>query len=144
MRYPIAEVADAIKSRLNFATLDRPAREDFDRVIPPENVVLQSSQSCPEAKREFSDDPARSEGFSSLLKMSLALRSIALCSGFECQPIDFMRSRWPCTLKYEEDGLLSLRLGLRFARGLRENTAIELEAARGQCAFASIEELARG
>ena len=63
MRYPVAEFADAIESRLNFATLDRPAREDFDQVIPPENVVLRSSQSCPEAKREFSDNPARDEAF---------------------------------------------------------------------------------
>jgi len=54
-----------------------------------------------------------------------------------------MRSSWPCTLEREEDGSLSLRLGLRLARGLRENAAIELEAARGQRAFASIEELAR-
>jgi len=54
-----------------------------------------------------------------------------------------MRSSWPCTLEREEDGLLSLRIGLRFARGLRENAALELEAAREQRAFASIEELAR-
>jgi error-prone DNA polymerase len=63
--------------------------------------------------------------------------------GLRVKPIDVMRSSWSCTLEREEDGSLSLRLGLRFARGLRENSAVELEAARAQRAFASIEELAR-
>jgi len=63
--------------------------------------------------------------------------------GLRVRPIDVMRSSWPCTLEREEDGSLSLRLGLRFARGLRETAAVELEAARTQRAFASIEELAR-
>jgi error-prone DNA polymerase len=63
--------------------------------------------------------------------------------GLRVRPIDVMRSSWPCTLEPEEDGSLSLRLGLRFARGVRENAALELEAAREQRAFASIEELAR-
>ena len=63
--------------------------------------------------------------------------------GLRMRPIDVMRSSWPCTLEREEDGSLSLRLGLRFARGLRENAVLELEAARTQRAFASIEELAR-
>ena len=63
--------------------------------------------------------------------------------GLRVRPIDVMRSSWPCTLEREQDNSLSLRLGLCFARGLRENAAIELEAARTQRAFASIEELAR-
>src|SRR5260370_31793509 len=63
--------------------------------------------------------------------------------GLRVRPIDVMRSSWPCTLEREEDGSLSLRLGLRFARGLPENAAVELEAARVQCTFASIEDLAR-
>ncbi len=63
--------------------------------------------------------------------------------GLRVRPIDVMRSSWACTLEREEDGSLSLRLGLRFARGLRETAAIELETARTRGAFASIEELAR-
>ena len=63
--------------------------------------------------------------------------------GLRVRPIDVMRSSWPCTLEREEDGSLSLRLGLRFARGLRETAAIELEEARKLRDFASIEELAR-
>jgi error-prone DNA polymerase len=63
--------------------------------------------------------------------------------GLRVRPIDVMRSSWPCTLEREDDDSLSLRLGLRYARGLRENAAGELEAARTQRAFGSIEELAR-
>jgi error-prone DNA polymerase len=63
--------------------------------------------------------------------------------GLRVRPIDVMRSSWPCTLEREDDGSLSLRLGLQYARGLRENAAGELEAARTLKAFGSIEELAR-
>jgi error-prone DNA polymerase len=63
--------------------------------------------------------------------------------GLRVRPIDVMRSSWPCTLEREEDGSLSLRLGLCFARGLQENAAGKLEAARTLRAFGSIEELAR-
>jgi error-prone DNA polymerase len=63
--------------------------------------------------------------------------------GLRVRPIDVMRSSWPCTLEREEDDSLSLRLGLRFARGLRETAAVELESARTLRGFDSIEELAR-
>jgi error-prone DNA polymerase len=63
--------------------------------------------------------------------------------GLRVRPIDVMRSSWPCTLEREDDDSLSLRLGLCFARGLRENAAGALEAARTLRAFRSIEELAR-
>ncbi len=63
--------------------------------------------------------------------------------GLRVRPIDVMRSCWPCTLEREEDGSLSLRLGLRFARGLGETAAVALEQARTLRDFASIEELAR-
>jgi DNA polymerase III alpha subunit len=62
----------------------------------------------------------------------------ALRHGLRVQPIDVMRSSWPCTLEREDEDSLSLRLGLRYARGLRENTAGKLEAARTQRAFSSI------
>jgi error-prone DNA polymerase len=63
--------------------------------------------------------------------------------GLRVRPIDVLRSSWPCTLEREDDDSLSLRLGLRYARGLRENAAGDLESARTQRAFGSIEELAR-
>ncbi len=62
--------------------------------------------------------------------------------GLRIKPIDILRSSWPCTLEPEEDGSLSLRLGLRFAHGLRQSAAVELVTARQQGHFQSIEELA--
>ena len=43
--------------------------------------------------------------------------------GLRVKPIDVQRSAWACELEPEEDGSLSLRLGLRYVRGLRESTA---------------------
>jgi len=63
--------------------------------------------------------------------------------GLRVKPVDALRSSWPCTLEKEENGTFSLRLGLRYVRGLRQGSAAELEAAREMRPFASIEELAR-
>ncbi len=63
--------------------------------------------------------------------------------GLRVKPVDVLRSCWPCTLEPEENGTLSLRLGLCYVRGLRQASAAELEAARRMRPFASIEELAR-
>jgi error-prone DNA polymerase len=43
--------------------------------------------------------------------------------GLRVLPIDVQRSAWACELVPEEDGSLSLRLGLRYVRGLREFVA---------------------
>jgi error-prone DNA polymerase len=53
------------------------------------------------------------------------------------KPIDILRSSWPCTLEKEENGTLSLRLGLRYVRGLREASDVELVAARQMRPFGS-------
>jgi error-prone DNA polymerase len=63
--------------------------------------------------------------------------------GLRVKPVDVLRSNWSCTLEKEANGTLSLRLGLRYVRGLRQGSAAELEAAREMRSFASIEELAR-
>ncbi|HEY6374908.1 MAG TPA: OB-fold nucleic acid binding domain-containing protein, partial [Edaphobacter sp.] len=63
--------------------------------------------------------------------------------GLRVKPVDVLRSSWSCTLEEEANGTLSLRLGLRYVRGLRQGSATELEAAREMRSFASIEELAR-
>jgi error-prone DNA polymerase len=63
--------------------------------------------------------------------------------GLRVKPIDVLRSEWPCTLEREEDGSLSLRLGLKYAKGLRQSAGEALARARGEGAFASVEELAR-
>lgn len=63
--------------------------------------------------------------------------------GLRIKPIDILRSEWNCTLERETDGSFSLRLGLRYVRGLRSTVASDIESARRLRAFASIEELAR-
>jgi error-prone DNA polymerase len=63
--------------------------------------------------------------------------------GLRVKPICVLRSDWPCTLEQEENGSLSLRLGLRYVKGMRQAAAEELVAARAMRVFASIEELAR-
>ena len=62
--------------------------------------------------------------------------------GVRVKAIDAARSDWLCTLERpgpEEE--LSLRLGLRYARGLREKVAQGLVAARAQQPFQSIADL---
>ncbi len=50
--------------------------------------------------------------------------------GVEVLPTDVNRSEWDCTLARGTDGLLALRLGLRQIRGLKEDDAVRLIAAR--------------
>ncbi len=63
--------------------------------------------------------------------------------GLRVKPVDVLCSQWNCTLEHEKNGSLSLRLGLRYVRGMRQSTAAEIEAARELRAFTSIDELAR-
>ena len=56
--------------------------------------------------------------------------------GLRVRPIDVQRSEWLCTLEAEHDGSLSLRIGLNYAKGLRQSSAEALLAARG-CARVS-------
>ena len=63
--------------------------------------------------------------------------------GLRIKPVDVLRSSWSCTLEKESNSKLSLRLGLRYVRGMRETTATELEAARAMRPFATVDELAR-
>ncbi|MGZ6143933.1 MAG: helix-hairpin-helix domain-containing protein, partial [Myxococcales bacterium] len=63
--------------------------------------------------------------------------------GVRVRPIDAARSDWLCTLERpgpEEE--LSLRLGLRYARGLREIVGQRIVAERARQPFASIADLA--
>ena len=52
--------------------------------------------------------------------------------GLRIKPIDVQRSEWSCTLELEENGSLSLRLGLSYVRGLRESTAASIVHTRLQ------------
>jgi error-prone DNA polymerase len=63
--------------------------------------------------------------------------------GLRVRPINVLRSEWLCTVEAEPDGSLSLRIGLNYAKGLRQSSAEALLAAR-DCdgAFTSVDDLA--
>ncbi len=62
--------------------------------------------------------------------------------GLRIKAVDVTRSDWNCILEKELDGSYTLRLGLRYVRGLRAATAVRLEQARAVKPFSSIEDLA--
>jgi hypothetical protein len=51
--------------------------------------------------------------------------------GVELQPVSVNHSLWDCTLEPQADGALALRLGFRQIKGLREQDAAWIVAARG-------------
>ncbi|HXV37026.1 MAG TPA: error-prone DNA polymerase [Myxococcota bacterium] len=65
--------------------------------------------------------------------------------GVEVRPIDVAHSSWRCTLeaRRHESESPPVRLGLRFAAGLRRETASAIEAARHSAPFAGIADLTR-
>jgi error-prone DNA polymerase len=58
--------------------------------------------------------------------------------GLKVKPIDITKSDWLCTLENE-----TMRVGMRYVKGLRESVAHAIVDARTKNAFASIEDLAR-
>jgi error-prone DNA polymerase len=64
--------------------------------------------------------------------------------GLKMLPMDVTRSDWKCTLELSALGSqLSVRLGLKYARGLREPAGQALVRERSLAPFASIQDLAR-
>jgi error-prone DNA polymerase len=64
--------------------------------------------------------------------------------GLRVRPIDVQRSQWLCTLEHEPDGSISLRVGMNYAKGLRQSSAEELVTARTQDGpFQSVDELSQ-
>ena len=64
--------------------------------------------------------------------------------GLRVKPIDVQVSRWACEIEHEADGPLSMRLGLGYARGLRNKAAEALVASRERYGnFRSAEDLAQ-
>ncbi len=64
--------------------------------------------------------------------------------GVEVRPPCVNRSRWDSTLEPAgDDETLAVRLGLRLAKGLREDEAAKIVVARADQPYASVEELAR-
>jgi len=62
--------------------------------------------------------------------------------GVEVRAADVMISDWDCTLERRDDGRPALRLGLRLVKHLSQEGATRLLAARTQCAFGSIADMA--
>jgi error-prone DNA polymerase len=62
--------------------------------------------------------------------------------GLRVLPVDVMHSDWLCTLVPGKGRDPHMRLGLRYARGLREESARTLMAARSERPFSSIDDLA--
>src|SRR5438067_4389840 len=71
--------------------------------------------------------------------------------GLRVRPIDVTCSQWPCTLECECGGdaphdrpncNMSLRMGLRYVRGLREEAALALVTERNRKPFSSVDDLA--
>ncbi|HEY0715107.1 MAG TPA: OB-fold nucleic acid binding domain-containing protein, partial [Polyangia bacterium] len=56
----------------------------------------------------------------------------------ETLPIDVLASSWSCTLERTDKGQLAVRLGLRFASGLREKTGRAIAAEAQQRPFTSL------
>jgi error-prone DNA polymerase len=63
--------------------------------------------------------------------------------GLRVRPIDVQRSAWLCSLEAEQDGSLSMRVGMNYAKGLRQTSAETLVAARAEGRFKSVDDLAR-
>lgn len=62
--------------------------------------------------------------------------------GLRIKAVDVQQSAVPCTLEHESDGKLSLRLGLRYAKGLNLRAAEALVEARLRGPFRSTDDLA--
>jgi error-prone DNA polymerase len=60
--------------------------------------------------------------------------------GLKVRPVDICRSGWKCTLEHDE-GNVVLRIGLRYVRGLRENTGQAVIIRRKEHSFNSISDL---
>ncbi|WP_210880209.1 error-prone DNA polymerase [Roseovarius autotrophicus] len=62
--------------------------------------------------------------------------------GVEVRPVSVNHSDWDCTLEPRPDGALALRLGFRQIKGMREEDAVWIAAARGN-GYADVESLWR-
>jgi error-prone DNA polymerase len=63
--------------------------------------------------------------------------------GLRVRPVDVQHAEWLCALEQETDGSPALRIGLNYAKGLRQSSAEALLAARSRDgAFASVDDFA--
>ncbi len=61
--------------------------------------------------------------------------------GVEVRPICVCNSDWDCTLERRPDDEPALRLGMRMVKGLGEEAALRIMAARAEAPFASVQDL---
>lgn len=62
--------------------------------------------------------------------------------GLRVRPIDIQMSNWECTIEHDRDGEMSLRMGLGYAKGLRQQAGESIVSARTTGGlFSSIEDL---
>src|SRR5262245_3820397 len=63
--------------------------------------------------------------------------------GLTIKPIDVTKSDWPCTLEGNPPSTISVRLGMRYIKGLRESVAKAIVHERNIAPFTSVEDLTR-
>jgi error-prone DNA polymerase len=64
--------------------------------------------------------------------------------GLRVHPVCVQRSDWQCSIEHEAEGGLSIRIGLNYAKGLRESSAVALLASRNaDGSFSSVHDLTR-
>jgi error-prone DNA polymerase len=64
--------------------------------------------------------------------------------GLRIHPIDVQVSQWPCTIEHESNGERSMRMGLMYAKGLRQDIGEAIISSRSQSGlFHSAEDLTR-
>ena len=64
--------------------------------------------------------------------------------GLRVHPVCVQRSDWLCSIEHESDGILSIRIGLNYAKGLRQSSAEALLAARNTDGpFGTVDDLTR-
>jgi error-prone DNA polymerase len=62
--------------------------------------------------------------------------------GLKFKPIDITQSQWDCTIE-DHGGELRVRIGLRYVKGLRKDTALQIVEQRAKHPFASIDDVKR-
>ncbi len=63
--------------------------------------------------------------------------------GLRVKPVDVTRSQWNCSLEPDDEGHLTLRVGLRYVRGLPQAVGEAMVRQSEHAAFASVEDLVR-
>jgi error-prone DNA polymerase len=62
--------------------------------------------------------------------------------GLKFKPIDITQSQWDCTIE-DHGGGLRVRIGLRYVKGLRKDTALQIVEQRAKRPFVSIDDIKR-